>query len=435
MMEMKDKIYFIGFVVLSGVMRSNAQDNVMLESYRNRVVAYSQDIKAATHAAGASGEARLSAKADFLPKLSGSANFNYTGNPLALDVTLPGTDNRLSFEGRNIKYGTSLNISQPVYSGGALRAGYEKACAEDENARLEVRRVSNDVRYEADVRYWNSVAQNELASVAVGYRDAVQQFVEVVRQRVEEGYSDRNDLLMAEVRLNDADYQVKCAFNDAEVARLSLNALAGVPSDEHIATDSVVCHSLALPLVSGDVSAIVSQRPEMLMAEGGIRISQSDSRISNSRYMPVLSVGVDGGFSSPGYDFHADIDPNYAVYAKLSVPVFEWGKRRRTRRIGNHNVAIARERRSKIADGLRLEVETARCNYVQAAEQVRITESSLSKASESEVMAIDRYREGSVSVVDVINAQIYHEEARRNFVRSKLNACIAKSALERACGN
>ncbi len=84
---------------------------------------------------------------------------------------------------------------------------------------------------------------------------------------------------------------------------------------------------------------------------------------------------------------------------------------------------------------MRLEVETARCNYVQAAEQVRITENSLSKASESEAMAIDRYREGSVSVVDVINAQIYHEEARRNFVRSKLNACIAKSALERACGN
>lgn len=185
-----------------------AQDNPLLDAYRAQVEAYSPDLRATEYAADASGEARQSARADFLPKLSGGANFNYTGHPLRKDIALPSTDDVYTFEGRNTKYGASVSLAQSLYAGGALRAGYDKVQAEDEMARQEIRRVTNDLRHEADVCYWNHVAQCELVSVADGYRQSVGRLVEVVRQRVEAEYTDRNDLLMAEVRLNDADYQV-----------------------------------------------------------------------------------------------------------------------------------------------------------------------------------------------------------------------------------
>ena len=419
--------------LLACTLQGLAQEHPLLDAYRAQVQAYSPDLRAAEHAVGASDAARQMARADFLPKLSGGANFNYTGEPLQLDVNVPGTDDVLSFEGRNTKYGASLNLSQPLYTGGALQAGYDKARGEDQIARQEVRRVTNDLRYEADVRYWNRVAQCELVSVADRYRTSVAQLVAVVRERVELEYTDRNDLLMAEVRLNDADYRSERARNEAEVARLSLNALAGIPSGEQILTDTLV----AVPSLAGlsfQVEDALSRRPEMQMAETNIGVQQSAARMANARYLPSLSVGVDGNYSSPGYDFRSDLDPNYSVYAKLSVPIFEWGKRRHTRNKGRYQVDIARERCMQVADGLRLEVETARCNYQQAMEQVRLTESSLRKAAESETLALDKYREGSVSIVEVINAQLYHLEAQQNHIRSKLNACLAKSALQRACG-
>lgn len=109
----------------------HAQDSPLLNDYCTLVETYSPDLRAARHATGAGQEARQSAHADFLPKLSGGANFNYTGNPLRLDVNLPGTDAACTFEGRDTKYGASLNLSQPLYTGGALRAGYDKARAEE----------------------------------------------------------------------------------------------------------------------------------------------------------------------------------------------------------------------------------------------------------------------------------------------------------------
>lgn len=347
---------------------------------------------------------------------------------------MPSTDDVYTFEGRNTKYGASVSLAQPLYAGGALRAGYDKVQAEDEMARQEIRRVTNDLRHEADVCYWNHVAQCELVSVADGYRQSVGRLVEVVRQRVEAEYTDRNDLLMAEVRLNDADYQVQRARNDAEVARLSLNALAGIPSDQHIATDTLVVPLIVVQPLTDEVGDLLMRRPEMGMAESNVRVQQSAARQANARYLPTFSIGVDGSYSSPGYDFRADLDPNYAIYAKLSVSIFEWGKRRRTKNMGRYQVDIARERRIQVGDGLRLEVETAQCNYAQAVEQVRLTESSLRKAAESEELAMDKYREGSISIVEVINAQLFHLEARQNHIRSKLNACVAKSALQRACG-
>ena len=178
----------------------------------------------------------------------------------------------------------------------------------------------------------------------------------------------------------------------------------------------------------------MASRPELRIATNKVDIQRSASKTANAQYLPKLSVGIDGSYSSPGYDFKSDLDPNYAVYAKLSVPIFEWGKRRHTKKSGKYSVNMAIEKHHKVADNIRLEIETAFYTYSQAIEKVRLIESSLSKAADSEKMAMDKYKEGNISILEVINAQLYHQDAKINYIQSKLNAQIAKSGLDRATG-
>lgn len=110
------------------------------------------------------------------------------------------------------------------------------------------------------------------------------------------------------------------------------------------------------------------------------------------------------------------------------------GKKGNTRRMGKHATAVAEEQMRSTADRLQLEAETARCNYTKACEQVKLTASSLLKAEESRRLTTEKYYEGSVSVTDVINAQIYYLDACRNHIASKLDACMAKSSLEYVYG-
>ena len=237
-----------------------------------------------------------------------------------------------------------------------------------------------------------------------------------------------------EVKLNDAEYRLAQARNDAEVARLSMNSFSGVPFDQVQPTDSAVL----LPMQEYDyaltVDAAMMGRPELQIASGQVEIQKSVAKLANAQYLPKFAVGIDGSYASPGYDFTSDLDPNYVVYAKLSVPIFEWGKRKNTRKAGRYGVSMALENQSKQTDKVRLEVETAFYTYSRALRDVQLTESSLSKASESESLAMDKYREGDISIVEVINAQLYHQEAKVNHIQSKLTAQIAKSALEKAMG-
>ena len=91
----------------------HAQESVFLQQYREKVKAY------------------------FLPSLSGNANASYTGNPLELYRELPSIETPLYFQGRDTKYGASVTLLQPVYSGGALKAGLEKSRKEKESALYE----------------------------------------------------------------------------------------------------------------------------------------------------------------------------------------------------------------------------------------------------------------------------------------------------------
>lgn len=411
-----------------------AQVSAFQMEYRNRVKEYNQDIKSAGYTVAIQKEKEKSAKADFFPSLSGNADASYTGNPLELSINRASTGEQVTFYGKDKKYGASLTLAQPVYSGGAIKAGYEKAQKEHELSLYEKERIMNNTLYDADVYYWNKVARDEMVGVAEDFQESMSALVDVVKHRVEEEYTDRNDLLMVEVKLNDAKYKLIQARNDAEVARMQMNSFSGIPFNEIMQTDSSIIAISDVQQYAEPIDTLILNRPEIQIAAGKIDIQQSEAKIANSMFMPKLSVGVDGSYSSPGYNFHSDLDPNYCIYAKLSVPIFEWGKRKNTRRVGKLGVKIAEENNNKTIDKVRLEVESAFYTFSQAVQKVVLTENSLSKAAESEQMAMDKYKEGNISIVEVINSQIYHQEAKVNYIQSKLNAQIAKSALDRAVG-
>ena len=113
---------------------------------------------------------------------------------------------------------------------------------------------------------------------------------------------------------------------------MAFNSLIGLPLEEATPIDTII------PQVDTSDSsrlALAIPRPEIKIAHDQIKMAESSRKLNDSRYKPQLYVGVDGSYSSPGYDLRTDLDSNYAVYAKVSVPLFEWGKRRNEKRASN----------------------------------------------------------------------------------------------------
>ncbi len=410
-------LLFCTFVFLS--LPVLAQQSTLLEKYRTMALDYNHDLKAAEKNIAASMEVEKSARADLKPKLSGAASFQYTGNPMELTLDIPSIGLSKTVEGKNLNYGGSLSILQPVYTGGRVLESIRMAQHQQALAGNQAKALNDAVCYQTDIQYWSAVARQEIVDVAEDFRNLIAALVKTIKERVEVGLVDPQDLLMAEVKLNEAEYQLLQAQSNFETGRMALNSMIGVRLEQPTELDAqipivVVSDSLWLSTGMG--------RPEIQMAYDKIRIAESTKKLNDSQFKPQFYVGVEGSYSSPGYNFKKDLDPNYAVYAKVSVPIFEWGKRRSEKRVSSFRIGMAEDNLNKVVDRVELEVSVARKALSQAIERVRLSESSLAKAEENEAKAVERYNEGKVSVVEVIDAQTYRQTSQVNYVQAKAAA-------------
>ena len=410
-------LLFCTFVFLS--LPVLAQQSTLLEKYRTMALDYNHDLKAAEKKIAASMEVEKSARADLKPKLSGAASFQYTGNPMELTLDIPSIGLSKTVEGKNLNYGGSLSILQPVYTGGRVLESIRMAQHQQALAGNQAKALNDAVCYQTDIQYWSAVARQEIVDVAEDFRNSIAALVKTIKERVEVGLVDPQDLLMAEVKLNEAEYQLLQAQSNFETGRMALNSMIGVRLEQPTELDAqipivVVSDSLWLSTGMG--------RPEIQMAYDKIRIAESTKKLNDSQFKPQFYVGVEGSYSSPGYNFKKDLDPNYAVYAKVSVPIFEWGKRRSEKRVSSFRIGMAEDNLNKVVDRVELEVSVARKALSQAIERVRLSESSLAKAEENEAKAVERYNEGKVSVVEVIDAQTYRQTSQVNYVQAKAAA-------------
>ena len=401
-------LLFCTFVFLS--LPVLAQQSTLLEKYRTMALDYNHDLKAAE---------KKSARADLKPKLSGAASFQYTGNPMELTLDIPSIGLSKTVEGKNLNYGGSLSILQPVYTGGRVLESIRMAQHQQALVGNQAKALNDAVCYQTDIQYWSAVARQEIVDVAEDFRNSIAALVKTIKERVEVGLVDPQDLLMAEVKLNEAEYQLLQAQSNFETGRMALNSMIGVRLEQPTELDAqipivVVSDSLWLSTGMG--------RPEIQMAYDKIRIAESTKKLNDSQFKPQFYVGVEGSYSSPGYNFKKDLDPNYAVYAKVSVPIFEWGKRRSEKRVSSFRIGMAEDNLNKVVDRVELEVSVARKALSQAIERVRLSESSLAKAEENEAKAVERYNEGKVSVVEVIDAQTYRQTSQVNYVQAKAAA-------------
>ena len=120
------------------------------------------------------------AQKDLRPKLSGEANFQYTGNPLQLNIDLPSMQTPLAFEGRNMKYGASSLVTTGLY-GWAVIESIRMAKHQQSLAIHQADYFRSAVSYQTDMQYWNTVARAEIVRVTTEYRNSVATFFQTIR--------------------------------------------------------------------------------------------------------------------------------------------------------------------------------------------------------------------------------------------------------------
>jgi outer membrane protein TolC len=311
------------------------------------------------------------------------------------------------------QYGPSISLSYTVldFGGrtGSINVARQTAVAADLTHNATVENTILQVE-SAAFGYLGTRAQRDAAKVALDEATAA---LDAANERHRVGLATIADVLQARTARSQAELALQTFEGALMVARGGLAVSMGLPANTPVdipdvpAADSV--HFVA-ESVDTLIELAVRNRPELATARAQAAAAQSQIRVVRSASLPALALtatGATNGSSAPGFS-----GPVYQAGVGIQVPVFTGFSTQYDIRAAQEQYQSALARAEVTKQQVIQQVFTAYYTLRTSTDRVRTTRDLLASATQSEVVARERYKEGVGSIVDLLIAQSALASAR-----------------------
>lgn len=418
------KVFVITIGILWMALGSGIAQTLTVEEYRAKVLDYNQDIKQSREAVKAAIYALKGVKTGFFPKLQLSGNYSYQVEDVEF---MQGVDLKHN------NYSAEAALSQNVYAGSMVRKQQEAAKLQKAIARLGEELTTDNIVYAADVSYWTLAANESLFYISQEFVLIVKELDGIVQKRFDEGAISKTDLLMVKTRLKEAELQESTRNMNYQTAMQSFKIMMGVPLEEKW----VIIDSIQKPVIVPGLQSLevaLKRRADYQIAVQDFNLTKQQTKIIRSKYLPQLAVGVKETWGTPLINVSGDEKFATVAFAKLSMPIFNWGEKRQYVK-QNRAMETSKElAMSKVEDQVKEELANAWVKLNENWKQVEIANSTLEIARENLKLNTFSYNEGKLPILDVLSSQATWLQAYTNVVSANYQYKVAYAEYVRILG-
>ncbi len=367
----------------------------------------SADLKVADNAVEQARLQRSVARTAYLPKFAGSA---------MLSSLMPDMETMGMTLNMKAMWLAGLNVTQPIFAGGKIIAA-NKLAGIGLKAATEQRRLTRaEVSADAQNAYWSYVAILAKERMTRSYVAQIDSAYTLTATSLEAGMATRNDMQRIEARRAQVLYQLGQVENGANLCRMNLCHLIGMPTDTEIipADDEV---AIELPENLSDYSLL--DRPEAALLQLDIDAKRQQVNATRADFLPTLALmagwtaygnirmnGMQQGPDGNYYPFSSTTNDNiWNIMVSLSVPIWHWGegiKKVKHARIEAESAEIVREDRLKL---MSLEVQQAIDNVNSGSRLLDAARLAMKQADTNLANITQAYELGLSSMTDLLDAQ------------------------------
>ena len=418
------KVFVITIGILWMALGSGIAQTLTVEEYRAKVLEYNQDIKQSREAVKAAIYALKGVKTGFFPKLQLSGNYSYQIEDVEF---MQGVDLKHN------NYSAEAALSQNVYAGSMVRKQQEAAKLQKAIARLGEELTTDNIVYAADVSYWTLAANESLLYISQEFVLIVKELDGIVQKRFDEGAISKTDLLMVKTRLKEAELQESTRQMNYQTAMQSFKIMMGVTLEEKW----VIIDSIQKPVIVPGLQPLevaLKRRADYQIAVQDFNLTKQQTKIIRSKYLPQLAVGVKETWGTPLINVSGDEKFATVAFAKLSMPIFNWGEKRQYVK-QNRTMETSKElAMSKVEDQVKEELANAWVKLNENWKQVEIANSTLEIARENLKLNTFSYNEGKLPILDVLSSQATWLQAYTNVVSANYQYKVAYAEYVRILG-
>ena len=325
-----------------------------------------------------------------------------------------------------------LLAEQPIYDGGALRAGValQRALAGAGQARY--RQAEKDLDVDVRVGFAQVLELDSVMAVRRAGIARLQSYRAAIEARRAAGEGVTGDLLRTQVQLGQAEADLADASRQRDLARLALNDVLGRDP-----TAPLTLAEEAAPFAPpADTNADVwSGAPEVRQAEAQVAAARSGTSLAAAERRPQLDLVVNAGtqpaFETSGGAFNNGQGSGVEFLLSFSWPLLDAGGYRARRDQARLRLAEAQAGEVAARRQARLAWAAARTELAARYAEVETRRRTAATALDSYLSSESLYRGGAATALEVLDAYGTWIAASEAEAVAVLSYRVAEAQLER----
>ncbi len=215
-----------------------------------------------------------------------------------------------------------------------------------------------------------------------------------------------------------------------------LNQICGLPIDTVIPLREEHM-DMKLKEVSGvDIRQVFNRRPEVASLTLATDMYKKKEKIALSEYLPTIALMANWFASTPSfYDgISAKFDGMWSVGIGIKAPIFHWGASRKSLRHAKAQTNIMNYKLQEAKEKIELQVNQSEFKVKEVAKKLEMARKNMEKAEENLRFAHLGFQEGTIPVLNVLEAQTAWLSANAELIDTRIEAKLSEVYLQKAYG-
>lgn len=310
----------------------------------------------------------------------------------------------------------SVTATQPVFAGGQIVNGHKLSKLGIEVSKLNRRVDANEVVRTAEEYYWNVVELKSKIEVIDAADKMLSSTCADVRNAVDAGITERNELLQIQIRLNDNRSTRANLVNSLKLAKMVLAQYTGITDADYDVAESInpgqlpefpfnlkVDHKTALPSTA-----------EYQLLQKNVESKQLSQKLERGKYMPTVAVGA-------GYIYQDLMDHgqgNGIVFATVSVPISGWWGGSHSIRRKKMEVEAAQNTLRDNSELLVINMQSKWNDVENAYEQLKIKQETIAQSEENLRLYRNYFEAGTKNMSDLLDAEMTMQQSKDSYIEA-----------------
>ena len=377
---------------------------------------------------------------DFLPSVSSWVGYNHSEvGPASQTFIDPATGLQRSIQPRIVStnFSSGLSVNQTIYDGGYTIANYQKSKYDEESAKFELEDKNQQVINWVEEAYYAFLKLREIQELKGEAVTRSEEALKKAESMEKVGASPYSDVLKQKVQYEQDLMNLIDAEIQFENARANLNYVLGFDVNRRTEVVEIPFERGAAIGFDEARQTALKNHPMLKRHKSLLKSAQKSIRAAKSWYLPQISGNYRYSWSNISlYKIDKALDQDYNWYAgiNLGISIFEGFSRplnvTRSKVAYRESQDMLEQTKREIA----LAVKSAYLSLERANKQIELAEAQIRSAEEDLKYSTARYELGSVTVLELIDAQVGLNSAKEQKVRAQYDYMIARSNLKKAMG-